>query len=1473
MRLKLSVVVAGATERDVLVTADVTATVADVAARLAPSAEGPTTLRVEYPGRLQWRLLNPGALIHDSGLRSGCRVEVVPMGSRRGGDDVAAVSAALARVTSGPDAGAQFTLTAGANVVGRAEPAQVLLANDEVVSRRHAVITVGESITVSDVNSANGVHVDGRLVHRAVVTPGTNIQVGDTVLQVLPLASPGQLAVTDDAAGFVRSPRVEPAYRGEHVVFPEIAGEGERPRFPVLAVVAPIVLGFVLFFVTRQLYSLIFVALSPIIMFGTWVDGRLQAKRRRRDESKRFEEGIALAREQLTAAREEELAARTAESPSTAQTLSAIAERSPLLWTRKPEHTTFLEVRFGVGALPSRTTVQLPSKNGGPDEWRRVEQLAEEFETVEPVPVVENLERAGAVGVAGGGIWARDAARALMLQLAGLHSPADLVVAAMVAGEAIDQWEWLKWLPHVDSPYSPLRSAGLASDYQAAGTLLSELEGLVAARRAAGAGRGEQVRSRLDETEPLDVEHGKAVEQLPATPVVVVLVAEHAPADRSRLVALSEEGPDAGVFLVWLAASVKALPVSCRTYLDVDETTGCAQVGFVRSGRTVRVHKPELVDVLAASTAARSLAPLADTGARVLDETDLPHSVSFVDLYEGDVLGDAGAIVQRWVKNDSLTVGWIPGAPREPGGIRAVVGQGPSEPFALDLREHGPHALVGGTTGAGKSEFLQTWLMGIATEYSPDRATFLLVDYKGGAAFAECVGLPHTVGLVTDLTPHLVRRALTSLRAELRYRERLLNVKGAKDLQALERRSDPDAPPVLLIVIDEFAALATEVPEFVDGVIDVAQRGRSLGLHLVMATQRPSGVIKDSLRANTNLRVALRVADETDSVDVLGSPVAAFFDPGTPGRAAAKLGPGRVHDFQTAYLGGRTRRGPVDPDVQIQDLPFGPGDTWQASIRGATASGSRDIEQLAGMIARAADARRVAVPRKPWLDPLPAVIDLKSLQNSAPASLPVGVLDDPAAQEQRPFAIDWDAHGNVAVIGAGGAGKSALLRTIGFALSSGAEEDAVALYGLDFAGGGLRMLVSLPTVGAIIAATDRERVGRLFRQLADEVERRATSFAAANASTLTEYRAASGTLLPRIVVLFDGFGAFRTEHEFDGAGSLFDRFLGVASVGRQLGVHLVMTADRSGAFPTGLSATIGQRVVMRLASETEYAAAGVPADVLHGAPVGRALVNGHEVQFAVPSGTPDLAEHALAFETLAEQLRASRVAPAEPVRRLPSLIQATDLPSALDGAPVLGLSDESLAPVALPTDGLFVVTGPFGSGRTTAMRTAVQALLRARPQLAPYLLVARRSQLADTTNWVEASVDADSADELAGRLAALLESRASDPSELLLVVENAGDFAELPAEGTVARLLKAARRADALVLAEADTITAPAAWQLYTELKTARAGIVLQPEEGDGLTLFRTQFPRVTRAEFPPGRGILVDSGRITRVQVAYPAD
>ena len=287
---------------------------------------------------------------------------------------------------------------------------------------------------------------------------------------------------------------------------------------------------------------------------------------------------------------------------------------------------------------------------------------------------------------------------------------------------------------------------------------------------------------------------------------------------------------------------------------------------------------------------ARALAPLRDA-LPPSTSAELPVSVRLLDLVGGV---DAAGVEAHWSSTGSSTT--------------AVIGVTAAGPVAVDLAVDGPHALVAGTTGAGKSELLQTLVCSLALANRPDELTFLLVDYKGGAAFRGCARLPHVVGVVTDLDGHLTTRALTSLTAELRRRERLLAAEGVSSLEAYQRlrTGKPELPvvPRLVIVIDEFRVLAEELPDFVHGLVRLAAVGRSLGVHLVLATQRPGGIVSADIRANVSLRIALRVRDRTDSIDVLDAPDAASIDASTPGRASLRGATTPLTPFQSARVTG-----------------------------------------------------------------------------------------------------------------------------------------------------------------------------------------------------------------------------------------------------------------------------------------------------------------------------------------------------------------------------------------------------------------------------------------------------------------------------------------------------------------------------------------------------------------------------------------
>lgn len=1459
MKLKLSLTTGDRVD-DLVVTVDATATVGQLAERLRvsnPHARSATqpgsnlTLRV-HPGSAADRVVPVDATMAEAGIRSG---DIVSLTNAAGAAVDTRTTAASLRVVSGPDAGRVFQLAAGTTIVGRDRDCDVRLT-DVTVSKRHAKINVSTNAEVIDEGSANGVLVNGEAALRAVVRPADEIQIGDTVLSVSVEA--GRAADADGhAVSFNRSPRLDPLYQGVELVSPEPPQRPQAGRFPIIPFIAPILMAGVMYAVTKNAASILFVAMSPLMLVGTFFENRVAGSRAYKQGVVSFRASLTDLAVQLQYACDAERTIRRQEHPAVGDVVDNALRLAPLTWTRRPEHDSFLEVRLGLGAQPSRNSVKMPAANNTSVEiWRELLDVVAEFSMVDRVPVVARLRECGGVGVAGQQQVADQLTYSIVAQLAGLHSPAELVIAAAMSPESRDRWEFLKWLPHSTSEFTPLAADHLAMSPVGNAKLVAALEDLIDARSEV----------RRDDTAP------------PPLPVVIVVVDDAAPIDRSRMVQVAERGPAQGIHVVWCAPSVERLPAACRTFLAVDPNTMVGTVGFVQAGTEVRPIELEPIDAVTASRVARALAPVVDGGAVLEDQSDLPRSVSFVAMLGHDVADGPDDIVERWKGSNSL--------PPEPGAarlrrdnhLRAFVGQGASDRFFLDLRGQGPHALVGGTTGAGKSEFLQSWVLGMAAGHSPTRVNFLFIDYKGGAAFADCINLPHSVGLVTDLSPHLVKRALTSLTSELRRREHILNRRKAKDLLELERRNDPECPPSLVIIVDEFAALVSEVPEFVEGVVNIAQRGRSLGLHLILATQRPAGVIKDNLRANTNLRIALRMADESDSMDVVGSALASTFDPSLPGRGVAKTGPGRLTSFQSAYVGGWTSKEPPKPSVEVVELPFGHGNSWEEPETPESSqpaqSGPNDIKRVVGNIVSASAALQLPAVRQPWLPELSHTYRLDQLPTKrTDEELIFGVVDKPEDQDQPVVGFHPDADGNMAVFGTGGTGKSAFLRSIAVAAAfAPARGGPVHVYAFDFGARGLQMLEPLPHVAAVVNGEDHERIVRVLKLLRSTIDDRAARYAQVQAGTVADYRErANQPGEPRLLLLVDNFGAFRQGYELGERSRWFDMFQGILNDGRPVGVHVVLAADRPATLPSALGSAVQRRLALRLANDMDYSLLSAPADAFSSTtPAGRGFIDDHEVQVAVIGGDQSMAKQAAEIELLAASMRRADLVVAPKVERLPERVLASDLPKEVRGLPMLGVWDESLEAIGFDPTGVFLISGPPQSGRTTTIASLVASLRRHKPSTKFVYMGRRRSPLASLP-WEASAHTPDEIDELATTWAGLIAQESPEAADAVVIIEAVGDLLNSSADLSLQELLKACRTQERFVIAEGETSSLGGSWPLLQAVKSSRYGIALQPEQIDGDSLYKTSFGRLNKAEFPPGRGLFVSSGKTFRVQVALP--
>ena len=450
----------------------------------------------------------------------------------------------------------------------------------------------------------------------------------------------------------------------------------------------------------------------------------------------------------------------------------------------------------------------------------------------------------------------------------------------------------------------------------------------------------------------------------------------------------------------------------------------------------------------------------------------------------------------------------------------------------IDLVRDGPHGLVAGTTGSGKSELLRSLVVSLAARAGPHHLSMILVDYKGGSTFDACARLPHTIGVVTDLDDGLAARVLVSLDAEVRRRERLLRAAGVDDLTTY-RRTVAEPLPRLVVVVDEFASLAKELPDFLGALVSIAQRGRSLGIHLLLATQRPAGVVTDDIRANTNLRIALRLQDRADAHDVVGDPAPACFPTGTPGRAALRLGPDELVVFQTADSSSPVRARPtrltVDRGVDVTPASDEPS----------------ALERLVDAIGQAATMLDIAAPHRPWIDALPALVRPRDLDDPTA----VGLIDDPAGQCRRPLRWGPDG-GSLLLVGAVGAGTTTAAATVVARCVHGVGPDALHLYVLDAQGGAVwNEFEASPHCGAVVRVAETERLGRLLARLAAEVDRRSAAI----------------TRSPAIVVVIDGLAAARDALDDVAAGEAARRLDRLLRDGPAVGIVAIVTTDGSSA--------------------------------------------------------------------------------------------------------------------------------------------------------------------------------------------------------------------------------------------------------------------------------------------------------------------
>ncbi|WP_194899189.1 type VII secretion protein EccCa, partial [Catenulispora pinisilvae] len=1091
-------------------------------------------------------------------------------------------------------------------------------------------------------------------------------------------------------------------------------------------------LGSVVFFFVPGANALMMI-IGAVTFASSLVFGLVSAVRQRNggkgksaDARRDYLRHLALARTEVAAAaRAQKVAARYANpDPDTLWSLVALRER---LWERRQSDPDFLTVRIGRGTarlatrlVPPETAPMQELEPMCADALRR---LLAVHGTLPDQPVAIPLRSISRLVVGGGS--GSSAVCALVAQLVTFHSPDDLKVCVVADSDRIPRWDWLKWLPHAQHPSAQDAAGPQRMIYDDPADAEAGLEELLGERP-----RFTSIVSLIDRPHVIVILDNASKPSADAQLIpddgllgatVVEIVAATDPRQRSKRHQMAVQiGPDR-------TATVE-LP---------DGRTGSGERGF-----TVRVDTLSLAQ---AEALARQLAPLHLSAGG--GEEPLLSALDFTDLLG---IEDAAEIYAP-----SL---WQRGASSPNERLRVPIGVGEDgEPVLLDLKEAalggmGPHGLCIGATGSGKSELLRSLVSALALTHSSEQVNFILADFKGGATFAGLAALPHVAAVITNLADDLtlVDRMRDALTGELNRRQELLkragNVKNVHDYEKARAGNASLVPlPSLLLVVDEFSELLTARPEFIEMFLQIGRIGRSLGVHLLLASQRLEEGRLRGLDTFLSYRLGLKTFSAAESRAVLGVSDAHNL-PSVPGSGYLKFDNESMTRFKAAYVSGSYGRAAKAPSAPVTRRALHQRPVWFTALHQAPVlalrAGSTERERSLGNTSSlnalepvgdyqksAATVLDVIVDRlagfgpaahQVWLPPLAKPPTLESLlpglavsedrglsaagwQGNGQLRVPVGIIDRPAHQRQDPYVLDLSGDGgHVLVAGGPRSGKSTTLRTLMFSLALTHTPTEVRFLVVDLGGGTLAPLAGMPHVSAVAGRANPELVRRIVAEAVGMLDRRE----AAGEAGVGE--PGVGADQGHVFLVIDGWAAFRDEFE-----ALEQDVVDIARRGLGFGVHLLTSTGRWADVRAQLKDAVGTRLELRLGDPMESEMdRRTAAEVPQGMP-GRGLTRQKLHTLGAVTEKP--------AEELAAAIARAWQGPVAPrVRMLPSQVAYGELVTrgragdAMPGAGVtIGIDETRLLPVTLDfeADPHFVVFGEGEAGKSNFLRLVATGLV------------------------------------------------------------------------------------------------------------------------------------------------------------------
>jgi S-DNA-T family DNA segregation ATPase FtsK/SpoIIIE len=1021
-------------------------------------------------------------------------------------------------------------------------------------------------------------------------------------------------------------------------------------------------------------------------------------------------------------------------------------ERGLRLWEREPHDDDFLFLRLGMGNTEPTFTLKVPEVPPGAfqpdpllDEAAAIKNI---YKTIKDTAIQLPLREAGCAGIIGSKDSLLVTMRSLFIQLCTHHSPDEVKVVLVIPDQEEESWNWARWLPHLWNNDRTVRY--YLSTSSAKHTILFSLEELLDQRLF-------QLSQQNTTGTPKDN----------SLPRIVFVFADPNIWSGSEkdvfsplLDLLLNRGSEVGAYSLFLTERRDRIPKECKATVDLTGVNGSSVLMISALGEYID-FQPDTIDGTAADRFARSLASIQ---LETLSGGDsIPNRASIADLFN---LADVSAISIEtlWDNSQPETSLAIPIGLRS-GGKKAKI----------DLQDasvggFGSHALVGGTTGTGKTQFLQTLILLLAANFKPDDLQFVLIDYKGGNLILGLEELPHIVSSLTNIENQgnqtdLIQRLFDSIDVEISRRARILQKFRAGNINEYAHNyasfgSEASPIPHLFVIIDEFAELIQKNPnsDLMKRLISLGQIGRYAGIHLILATQNPGTIVHEDLRNVLNTRICLRMGSREASSQILRRTDA--FDNITKdqiGRAYIQVGNNDIFESLQVAWGGAPNivSGAVVNSHPIRMVALDGSRTLITSQKDPS-SVETQMAILARKIVTAAQQR--GYQRQPgiWLPLLPTRIERGMLSagmqefdgtnwpQATSFSPVIGLFDDPQNKRQGPLAPDLCINHHLLVFGSPGSGKTTLAQSLFVSLVRSHSPNDVNLYIVDFGGRNFSLFETLPQVGAVIQSGENERLRRLLNFIGDEFDRRRSKFEAAKVNGISEHRKLHSDVPPEIFILLENFAGFHDAFVKNQLSTPeFDAFVQIAAEGGSLGIHLIITNGLVAGFPAKISDRVPMAISLEQINPMDYPLIVGRVDRLelakgiHGRGLIKLPVTGQkprvlEFQTALPASGETEYERSMELKNLFEQMasawkdrpKAFSIPPLSRFVNLAEILSNRSYPEAqLEAQPVrsplgIDLSSPGLAPLAVGLDEgpHFWIAGPAYTGKSSLLQTWLIAL-------------------------------------------------------------------------------------------------------------------------------------------------------------------